>query len=160
VELVVDLAPGAEHDRLARWFADAARAAAASEPSRREFSRLRGSVGVVADDTGTALTLRFDFGRLTIHEGLVGVPTVTLRGNTEDLERLLTLPLSRRRALGLLSDRQERRELLALLSALGRRRLKIYGLGLHAPLVLRILRVLSRQSGAAASSFDGSAAAR
>jgi hypothetical protein len=76
VKPVVDLAPGAEHDPLAQMFAELVRENVRDDRSRRNFDRLRASVGVVADDSGSALTLRFDFGRLTVHEGLVGIPTV------------------------------------------------------------------------------------
>ncbi len=59
---------------------------------------MRGAVGVVADDAGTALTLRFDFGRVTVHEGLVGVPTITIRGGRDDIAALADIPFG---ALGL-----------------------------------------------------------
>jgi hypothetical protein len=154
VDLVVDLAPGAEHEPLAQLFAEVARDSVRDERTRREFERLRGAVGVVADDSGSALTLRFDFGRLTIHEGLVGIPTVTIRGTTDDLEALLDLPLSGRRAFGLLRGGEDRRAVSVVVSALGRRRLKIYGLVLHAPLVIRVLRVLSRRKGEGSAGFD------
>jgi hypothetical protein len=142
VEPVVDLAPGAEQDPLAQMFAELVRESVRDERSRRQFDRLRASVGVVADDSGSALTLRFDFGRLTVHEGLVGIPTVTIRGMTSDIEALADLPL--RGSLPALVDRGGRQALFAVFGALRTRRLKIYGLVPHARLVLRLLRVLCR----------------
>jgi hypothetical protein len=142
VEPVVDLAPGADHDPLALRFAELVRRAIEREGERREFERMRGSIGVVADDAGTALTLRFDFGRLTIHEGLIGIPTVTIRGRTSDIEGLTTLPWSRER-IRRANLHQTQKELRLVLAAMRKKKLKIYGLISHPRLVLRLLRVLS-----------------
>jgi len=87
VDPVIDLSPGAEHDPLARSFAEIVRANVARDWQKSEFSRLRGAAAIVADDAGTALTLRFDFGRLTIHEGLVGTPDVTKGVDGADNQR-------------------------------------------------------------------------
>jgi hypothetical protein len=151
VEPVVDLAPGAEQDPLAQMLAELVRDSVRDERSRREFDRLRASIGVVADDSGSALTLRFDFGRLTVHEGLVGIPTVTIRGMTSDIEALADLPLGG--SLPGLLGRDGRRALLEVVGALRQRRLKIYGLVLHARLVLRLLSVLSRRKPDGARGF-------
>ncbi len=134
-------------------FADLVRQSVQDERVRRDFDNLRGSVGVVADDSGSALTLRFDFGRLTVHEGLVGIPTVTARGTTEDIEALADLPLGG--GISGLADRDGRQALAAVASALRKRRLKIYGLLLHARLVFRLLSVLSRRKSPNGSGFDG-----
>jgi hypothetical protein len=153
VEPIVDLAPGAGEDALAQLFATLVQRNLEDAARRRDFVRLRASIGVVADDAGTAITLRFDFGKLTIHEGLVGVPTITIRGATADIERLSELP--HELGLRVLTDRESLGAARAVLSALRARRLKIYGLYSHPRLVLRLLRVLSRRSG-----FDGGAAGR
>lgn len=157
VEPVVDLAPGAESDPLARLFADLVREGVRDARARRDFERLRGAIGVVADDTDSALTLRFDFGRLTVHEGLVGVPTVTIRGSTEDIRALADLPASDWRVVPALASRGGRQALLTVARALRGRRLKIYGLVLHARLVLRLLRVLSHGRRELGTGFDGRA---
>jgi hypothetical protein len=146
VELVVDLAPGAEDNPLAEMLAGVVRSNVQHERQRREFDRLRGSVAVVADDAGTALTLRFDFGRLTVHDGLVGVPDVTIRGNIEDFETLTRLPFGSRFGVPLPArdDGDGKQALRTVFLRLRGRKLKIYGLVFHAPLVLRLLRVLGR----------------
>jgi hypothetical protein len=141
VEPIVDLAPGAGEDGLAQLFATLVRENLVDEARRRDFSRLRASIGVVADDAGTALTLRFDFGKLTIHEGLVGVPTITIRGQTADIERLSEVSVG----FGALTDRSSLEAARHVLGALRKRSLKIYGLYSHPRLVLRLLRVLSRR---------------
>ncbi len=143
MEPIVDLAPGAGEDSLAVLFATLVRENLGDEARRRDFARLRASIGVVADDAGTALTLRFDFGKLTIHEGLVGVPTITIRGQAADIEKLAELP--NQIDLATLTDRDSFRALWKVSAALRARRLKIYGLVSHPRLVLRLLRVLSRR---------------
>jgi hypothetical protein len=142
---VVDLAPGTEGNALARRLAEVVRSNLTRDWQRREFQRLRGSVAIVADDAASALTLRFDFGRLTFHEGVVGVPDVTVSGTSADIESLthmrfqgpLRLPVPR------LADSEGRAALLEVLRALRRRDLKIYGLVLHGRFIVRVLRVLS-----------------
>jgi hypothetical protein len=142
VDTVVDLAPGADHDPLAQGLAARVRAALEDAGSARLFRRMRGAVGIVADDADTALTLRFDFGRLTIHEGLVGVPTVTIRGHTRSLEALSNLPgIS---TGGILASA---RSVPEVLRALRVDELKVYGLMSHPRLVLRLLRLLAADPG-------------
>lgn len=141
MEPVVDLAPGADHDPLARQLAERVRSALERDAARRVFLQMRGAIGIVADDVDTALTLRFDFGRLTIHEGLVGVPTVTIRGATSDLEALSSLSIAGT-GVGALGDTT--RAAARVAGSLRAQRLKIYGLISHPRLVLRFLRVLAR----------------
>jgi hypothetical protein len=147
VEPVIDLAPGAEHDPLASRFAEIVRDNLKNAWQEREFLRLRGSAVIFADDAGTALTLRFDFGRLTIHEGVVGIPDVTIRGGIADIEALTRLPVNGvSRLPSALGDRDARAAVTSVAAALRRRSLKIYGLMFHPRFVVRLLRVLS-QSG-------------
>jgi hypothetical protein len=147
LEPFIDLAPGAEGLELARSLAGLVRENVVRHPAKRaEFDRLRGSIGVIADDAGVALTLRFDFGRLIIHAGLIGVPDVTLRGTTSALETLSALPMAT--PLGLSAgvfDGTARRAARAAATAMRKGDLKVYGLGLHPRLVARLLRILSRR---------------
>ena len=140
---IVDVAPRAAENPLAlRLSAMVRDNLERGARKRRDFDALRGSVAVVADDTRDATTLRFDYGRLTVHDGIVGVPDVTLRGTEARLLALGTLPLSRRTGF-LPFDRSGLAEARALASSLRSGELRIYGLGLHLPLVIRLLRVLS-----------------
>jgi hypothetical protein len=129
-------------------FAELVRSNVDSAWQRREFERLRGSAAIVADDAGTALTLRFDFGRLTVHEGLVGVPDITILGSTSEIEALTNLPFITRFGVSLprLGDASGRAALSRIVKALRERDLKIYGLLFHARFVVRMLRVLSRKA--------------
>lgn len=88
----VDLGPRADADPLAREIRR--RIVANLEHGGRlaAFRRMWGTVVIVAvseegggTPTHTTLTLRFDWGRLMIHEGRVGRPDVTLWGTPEGI---------------------------------------------------------------------------
>lgn len=147
MEPVIDLGPGAERNPLALRLAELIRNSVQRARQRRRFSALSGSAAVVTDDANQALTLRFDFGRLTVHEGIVGIPDVTLRGDAADIERLSDLPFRTPLELPVprLGNRAERRALALALAVLAGRRIKIYGLLLHARFVLGLLKVLSQR---------------
>jgi hypothetical protein len=142
---VIDLAPGAEGQPLARELTELIRHNVNRDAKKRlAFEKLRGAVAVIADDFGTAITLRFDFGRLVVHGGVIGVPDVTIRASTKLLGVLgqvrgRSLPSF---VIGVLRNgiteaafRQEARE--------GSGELKIYGLLAHPIFVQRLLRVLA-----------------
>lgn len=146
---LIDIAPGAERLPLAVSIAELVRSNVAVDAKRRAaFDRLRGAVAVIAYDRETALTLRFDFGRLVIHSGVVGVPDVTLRGPAAVLESLGDVPRPSLPglALGIARDGGARAALGTLLDRSGRTPLKLYGLVAHPVLVQRLLTVLSKQS--------------
>ena len=114
-----------------------------------DFRALRGSVFVALADIGESITLRFDLGRLTIHEGQVGVPMVTFCGDTEDLRRLTDLPMMRWLrvpfAFPFGRAKDGSRETLQHLSRLlANGRFKVYGLFAHPRAVTRLLRIISR----------------
>jgi hypothetical protein len=145
VDAVIDLAPGAEDHALGTVFAERIRENVDRDPARaKAFRALRGNVQFVPFETGETLTLRFDHGRLTMHEGSIGVPTVTFGGPLHVLLRLPEVELQ-----GIVPSGRGREERSSrVLRELGRRLaggdLKIYGLISHPRTVLRILRLLAR----------------
>jgi hypothetical protein len=146
---LVDLATGAEDDPLALEIAGRIRQNLVEKPEKlADFLALRGTVFVVMQDVGESITLRFDHGRLTIHEGQVGVPTVTFCGDLADLWRLPELPLTRwgRLPIGLpFAARGGSREAYKQVSqAFSSGRLQVYGLYAHPRMVVRLLRIISR----------------
>jgi len=146
VEPIIDLAPGADDNELAVRFAALVRENVRAKPhKRRDFRALRGAVLIVAEDAWSSLTMRFDHGRLTIHDGGIGIPTVTFCGHSEALLRLADVPLTPLFKLPLTLPflREGRATYLHLISLLGRGDLKIYGLLAHPRLITRFLRVLS-----------------
>lgn len=142
----IDLARGAEHNPLARELvADIGRALDESPRKRAEFDEIEASVAMIAADLGLSVTLRFDRGRLIVHDGVVGRPDVTIRGDEAALRSLrkLSMPGQGRSLLSPRSGAEARRSLGALAQALTSGRVTIYGLWLHGATVLRLLRVLS-----------------
>jgi hypothetical protein len=130
------------------------------------FRRMWGTVVIVAvlpdgreSDTGetgvanqTTLTLRFDWGRLMIHEGRVGRPDVTLWGPVDSILELGDGPALVRRRLGdrfasLLSSRTLS-PLWAFTNLLSVPKLRVYGLATEGRLVWRLARLLASDDGA------------
>lgn len=147
MEPIVDLAPGAEENALALELAERIREGLrASEAKRADFRALRASVLVVAQDLAESFTLRFDHGRLTIHDGNVGIPSVTFCGDAAALRRLSDLPLTRRLRLPLAGPltREGRETWLHLVGLMIQGDLKVYGLTSHPRTVFHLLRLLSR----------------
>lgn len=148
MEPIIDLAFGAEENPLAVEFAEQIRRnVTGSSKKRHDFLALRGSVLVVAQDTTNALTMRFDHGRLTIHDGTVGIPSVTLCGDESVLRglakmgfsRWLRLPTVFRHTAGDVGT------LWDIARAMAGDRLTVYGLYAHPRLLLFLLRVLSEE---------------
>ncbi len=165
MEPIVDLAPGAESSTLGRFFAERIRTNLGEPATKNTFRSLKATVFVVGFDTGEAATLRFDHGRLTVHEGTIGMPTITFGGPERallSLDRLrlrdlgstllgeraeVALVESRERRLSSIpppssrnNDRLELRELLRLLT---QGELKIYGWLAHPRTTLRFLRLIA-----------------
>lgn len=86
----VDLGPRADANPLAREIRRRIVANLQHGGGLRAFRRMWGTIVILAvspessgASTPTTLTLRFDWGRLMIHEGRVGRPDVTLWGSAE-----------------------------------------------------------------------------
>lgn len=146
---VIDLAPGAEGIGLAQRLATLIRQNVSRNPRTREaFRRFRGAIALLGDDSGIALTLRFDFGRLIIHSGIVGLPDVTVLGGHRAIDVLAALP---RPTLGSWFDAVTpgaglRAALDGVARALRSGEVKIYGLGRHPRVVARFIQFLSERA--------------
>jgi hypothetical protein len=138
---LIDIAPGAENLPLAESLAELVRRNIGRDAAKRaDFDRLRGAVAVVADDAGTSLTLRFDFGRLVVHTGVVGVPDITFLGPIAVLEGIGTLG-----ARGLLGLAWGKLREGGAKAPLQWGNLTIYGFWTHPIMMRRLLRVLSER---------------
>jgi hypothetical protein len=144
--MTIDLAPGAHDNGLATMLAALVRDNLEAKPQKkRDFATLRGNVSIVADDADVALTLCFDRGTLTIHDGIVGVPDVTIRGPSEVIMALSSMPLATRLGLPIPDprDREAVKTVRAVASAVGTGKLHVYGMALHPLLVMKLTRVMS-----------------
>lgn len=142
---MIDLAPGAEEHPLGPLFADRIRENVDADPARAAaFRALRGAVQFVPFETGEALTLRFDHGRLTLHDGSVGVPTITFGGPLPLLRRLLDVELQGIVPSGRGKEERNLRTLRQIVARWAGGELEIYGLYAHPRTVVRVLRLLAR----------------
>jgi hypothetical protein len=143
----VQLAPGAEENGLATMLADLVRQNLEAKPRKKaDFRALDGRVCIVAEDADVALTMCFERGgRLTIHDGVVGIPDVTIRGSSEVILALSNMPLAT--PLGLpIPDPRDREAVSTVRTVMGAMRdgkLVVYGMVLHLPIVMRLTKVMS-----------------
>jgi len=143
----VQLAPGTEDNGLAMMLADLVRQNLEAKPHKQgDFAALRGSVSIVADDADVALTMRFERGgKLTIHDGIVGIPDITIRGPSEAVLALSNMPLATRLGLPIPDPRNPEavKTMRLLMGAMRDGSLHVYGIAFHLPLVMKLTRVMS-----------------
>ncbi len=146
--LAIALAPGAENNAFAAMLSDLVRQNLESKPhKRRDFDALAGTVALVADDADIALTLAFsrgpDGGALVLHDGIKGVPDVTVRGSAEAIMALSNVPLTRLLSLPLPTDRAAFEVVRSMVRASFTGELRIHGLFGHVGLMSKLTRVMS-----------------
>ena len=150
----VSLAPGAEENGLAIMLGDLVRQNLEAKPRKMaDFDALDGRVSIVADDADVALTLVFEKARggsgssttLTIHDGIVGIPDVTIRGPSDAILALSNMPLATPLGLPFPSpgDAEGMKTFLDLSRQMRQGKLHFYGMLLHVPLVMKLTRVMS-----------------
>ena len=82
MDVNIDFAPGAEHNELATWMKELLEVRLRAEPARcARLRTMRAAVFFVSQDRRQTITLRFDHGPLTIHDGKAGVPDITFCGD-------------------------------------------------------------------------------
>jgi hypothetical protein len=141
---MISLAPGAEGNAFASMLADLVRQNLETKRHKqKDFDALDGAVALVADDADVALTLEFRGGSLTVHDGIKGIPDVTIRGTADAIMSLSNVPLTRPFALPLPTDRASADVLLGMLRAMRTGELRMYGLLGHFALLSRLTRVMS-----------------
>ena len=142
----VKLAPGADANGLAVMMCDLVGQNLESKPHKmRDFAAISGSVSIVAEDAEVALTLRFRTGELTIYDGIVGIPDVTIRGPSDAIIAMSNIPLTKRLGLPIASrkDKAGQEVLKDVQAAMKSGALHAYGMLFHVPMMLRLTRVMS-----------------
>ena len=135
----IELATGAEDNGLADMIANLIRDNLADQVGKRkDFERMNGRVAIVARDIGVSLTLHFESGRLTVHDGIVGIPDVTVRADSDDVINMSLIELTR---LGLPDLRGEK--MRAVMASSREGRIELFGALGHLPLMLRLTRIMS-----------------
>lgn len=143
----MELTAGAQDNGLASMLGGLVKQNLAAKPHKiRDFASLSGAVAIVADDADVALTLSFaKGGRLTIHDGIVGIPDVTIRGPAEVIMALSNLPLATPLGLPIpdRGDDEAARAVATVLGAVRRGQFHVYGMAFHPRLVMKLTRVMS-----------------
>jgi hypothetical protein len=136
----IELAPGAEENGLAAMLSALILQNLTDKPAKRaDFAKLKGRIAIVAEDAGVSLTLVFEGNMLTLHDGIVGVPDVTVRADSDDIVQMSLLELTPR--LGLPNPRGTAVRQVMQKSKSGQ--IRVFGALLHWPLVLRFTRLMS-----------------
>jgi hypothetical protein len=144
----IELAPGAENNAFASMLADLLRQNLESKPHKtKDFDALDGTVALVADDADVALTLEFRSvgarGRLTLHDGIHGIPDVAVRGSADAIMAMSNVPMLRRFGLPVPTDRSGVEVLREMIRASASGEIKIYGMIGNLGLLSRLTRVMS-----------------
>ena len=140
----IELAKGAEDNAFAQMLLKLVRQNIESKPhKKKDFDQLDGTVALVADDADVAVTLEFRLGRLVVHDGIVGVPDVTVRGSSDAIMTLSNVPLTRPLALPIPTDRSSFDVLRSMMHAMRTGELKVFGMFGHFKLLNHLTRVMS-----------------
>lgn len=145
IQPLIELAPGAENNGFATMLADLVRQNLEAKPHKvRDFQAITGSVAIVAEDAEVALTLVFRHGQLVVHDGIQGVPDVTVRGSSDVIMAMSNVPLTRRFGLPLpaRADRQGRATLREIGAAMRAGAFHAYGMPFHVPMMVHLTRVM------------------
>lgn len=148
MDLSITVADGAESNAFAQMLADLVKQNLESKPHKqKDFAGLDGDVALVADDADVAVTLAFKpeggRGSLVVHDGIKGVPDVTVRGSAEAIMALSNVPLTRPLALPIPTDGPALDVLRGMVRATRTGELRIYGLVQNLGLMNRLTRVMS-----------------
>ena len=144
--VVIELAPGAEENGLASMLSELLRQNLEAKPHKiPDFDALDGTVAIVAEDADVCLTLHFELGRLTIHDGIVGIPDVAIRGTSDLVMAMSNMPLTRPFGLPIPDPRNKDQVAVSrsVMTAMGAGELRMYGALLHPAFVVRLTRVIS-----------------
>ncbi|MBN1654683.1 MAG: hypothetical protein JXA30_13005 [Deltaproteobacteria bacterium] len=137
---LVELAPGAENNGLAEMIAGLIRQNLEDSPEKMsDFFKLSGRVSIVAEDVEVVLTMEFNRGQLMVHNGIVGIPDVTVRGSSEDIINLSLIEVIP--SLGLPDPRGE--IFRKVWAATRERRIQVHGALSNLLLMTRLSKVMS-----------------
>ena len=108
-------------------------------PKKRTiFDRMVGRVALIATDIDVTATLQFESGSLRVHQGIVGIPDVTLRAPGETFTKMSLIELGKFGLPKFNSDVV--RELGA---AMRQKEIEGHGVWSNLPLMLRLTNVMS-----------------
>ena len=134
----IELAPGADDNGLATMLAMMMQQNLADHPDREAaLARMKGRIAIIAEDADVSVTIEVRKGRAIFHDGVVGIPDLTIRGGFEQIG-----DMSRMESLGPLPDPRGPVN-KAMFAALREGRLRLYGLPRALPMLLRFGEVMA-----------------
>jgi len=137
-DIDVSLAPGAEENGMAAMLGDMIKTNVQSKPSKlKDFNKLKGTVWISAVDADVQMTMVFNKGSLTIHDGKVGKPIIQIATDSGTLLELANLNIK----FGMPYYFDETG--LMVIKKLMRRELKIKGLLTHTIALTRMTKIMS-----------------
>ena len=91
-DLDIKLAPGAEENAMAMMLGDMIKTNITNNPAKvKDFNKLEGNVWLTATDAGVEMTLEFNKGSLTIHDGKYGKPIIQIATDSMTLMELANI---------------------------------------------------------------------
>lgn len=105
----------------------------------RILDRMRGRVAIVVEDAGVAVTLLFEGGKVRVHDGIVGIPDLTIRAGSEHITKMSLMELLPK--VGLPDPRGAITREIFQASKDGR--IRMFGAVQNLPTVVRLTKLLS-----------------
>lgn len=140
MEPSIHLAPRAEDNGYAVMVAQLLRQGIDEKPEKKgSLAKMFGRVTLVVTDLGLTVTLVFDGGRVTVHDGFAGIPDVTVRAPSEWHTKMSLVEIEPR--FGLPDPRGAVTK--EVLEASKRGEIEMHGMWSSLPLVLRMTKILS-----------------
>ncbi|MCA9581247.1 MAG: SCP2 sterol-binding domain-containing protein [Myxococcales bacterium] len=140
----VRIADGSEDNGFAGMLAELIRQNAEDNPKKgKTLGRIRGRVAIVVEDIKVSVTLLFDESGLTVHDGIVGIPDVTIRADSDDVTKMSLMEMAPAPFpfRGIPDPRGSTTREIFGASRTGR--IRMYGALMNLPLVGRLTRVMS-----------------
>ena len=137
-DIDVNLAPGAEENGMAAMLGDMIKTNIENNPSKlKDFNKLKGTVWISAVDADVQMTMVFNKGSLTIHDGKVGKPALQIATDSGTLLDLANLSIK----FGMPYYFDETG--LMVIKKLIKRELKIKGMFAHTMALTHMTKIMS-----------------
>ncbi len=140
----VELGKGAEENGFANMLHAMLSQNFEAKPHKlTDLRAMRGTVALVADDAGVAVTLRFMRGVVVIESGVRGVPDVCVRGTTDAVMSMSNMPLTFGLPFPRPGDKEAKAAYDGINAAMANGEIHIHGMLRHFFFMQRFTRIMS-----------------